>query len=301
MVVSMLTILLGTLYPLVMEALNMGKLSVGAPYFNAVFVPLMIPVIVLIGIGAIVRWRNDDWQRVWKQIAILLVVSTVLGITCGLLFIESHLFTSILGIVAALWIVMSSISTVYERLKNRQNKLVALANIPRAFYGMTLAHIGLAVTIVGITLTSNHSVDVHERMAPGDAVEFAGYEFRLERLQSVPGPNYRATEATVTVTDDGKPVTTLHTQKRLYTVRNMPMTEAGIDAGFTRDIYVSLGEPLDDNAWSLRLYHKPFVRWIWLGAIFMAFGGLLAASDRRYRLRSPVKATQVNEATAPVK
>lgn len=294
MVVSMLTILLGTLYPLVMEAMNMGKLSVGAPYFNAVFVPLMLPVIVLIGIGAIVRWRNDNWQRISKPLAILLGISAVTGIIAGLLLLESDIFISMLGLVAAFWIILTSLSAVRERLKNRQNKWLALANIPRGFYGMTLAHIGFAVMIIGITITSTHSVDVHERMAPGDSVSFANHEFTLDSLRSVPGPNYKATEAVVNISQDGKLVSTLRTQKRVYTVRNMPMTEAGIDAGLTRDIYVSLGEPLDGNAWSLRLYHKPFVRWIWLGALFMAAGGILAATDRRYRLRVKNKATQVN-------
>ncbi len=301
MVVSMLTILLGTLYPLVMEAMNMGKLSVGAPYFNAVFVPLMLPVIVLIGIGAIVRWRNDNWQRISKPLAILLGVSAVTGVITGLLLLESDIFISILGLVAAFWIILTSLSAVRERLKNRQNKWLALANIPRSFYGMTLAHIGFAVMIIGITITSTHSVDVHERMAPGDSVSFANYEFTLDSLRSVPGPNYKATEAVVNVSRDGKLVSTLRTQKRLYTVRNMPMTEAGIDAGLTRDIYVSLGEPLDGDAWSLRLYHKPFVRWIWLGALFMAAGGILAATDRRYRLRIKNKATQVDDNSVTAK
>ena len=139
-------------------------------------------------------------------------------------------------------------------------------------------------------------------MAPGDKVEFAGYEFTLSDLRGVPGPNYRATEAVVDVTKDNKHITTLRTQKRIYTVRNMPMTEAGIDSGFTRDLYVSLGEPLDDTAWSIRLYHKPFVRWLWLGAIFMALGGILAASDRRYRLKAATEtSTKLDSATVTAK
>ncbi len=291
MVVSMLTILLGTLYPLVMEALDMGKLSVGAPYFNAVFIPLMVPVIVFIGIGAIVRWRSDNWQRISKSLLILFAISVVVGIAAGIMLLESDIFVSILGLTAAFWIIASSLSTVRERLKHRKNKWVALTTIPRSFYGMTLAHIGFAVTIIGITITSTHSIDVHERMVPGDNVSFAGYDFTLETLRTVPGPNYKATEAVVNVSRDGEAVSTLRTQKRIYTVRNMPMTEAGIDGGLTRDIYVSLGEPLEDNSWSIRLYHKPFVRWIWLGAIFMAIGGILAATDRRYRLRVRKQAT----------
>ncbi len=284
LVVAMLTVLLGTLYPLVTEALNMGKLSVGAPYFNAVFIPLMLPIVFLIGIGSIVRWRNDKLDRVIKPLIWLLLVSIIAAVIIGLIFVDSALLKTITGIAAASWIILTSLSAVRARLKNRKNKLVALANLPRGFYGMTIAHIGFAVCIIGITITSNHSVDIHERMAAGDSIEFAGYRFTLDSIREVNGPNYKATEASVSVTKDNVPVTVLNTQKRIYAVRNMPMTEAGIDSGLTRDLYASLGEPLDAQAWSIRLYHKPFVNWIWLGAVLMALGGLFAASDRRYRL-----------------
>jgi cytochrome c-type biogenesis protein CcmF len=158
--------------------------------------------------------------------------------------------------------------------------------ISRIFYGMLVGHIGFAVFIVGITITSQHSVDIHQRMKIGDVIEFSNYQFHLKDLKTVSGPNYEATEAIVDVIKNEKLVTTLRSQKRIYAVRNMPMTEAGIDAGFTRDIYMALGEPLDNESWSVRLYHKPFVRWIWLGAILMAIGGLLAVLDKRYRLRT---------------
>ncbi len=285
LLVAMLTVLLGTIYPLIVEALGKGKLSVGAPYFNAVFVPLMSPVAVLIGVGAIVRWKQDDVSRVWQQLRYLLIASVVIGSSIGLMFYEIHLVRTILGLVAALWVVMTSLAAVNTRLKNRQNKLAALQIIPRGFYGMTFAHIGFALCIIGITITSQHSVDLHERMAIGDSVELSGYKFTLDDIHVLPGPNYQATEAVVKVFKNERYITTLHSQKRIYAVRNMPMTEAGIDSGLMRDLYVSLGEPLDDKAWSFRLYHKPFVRWIWLGAIFMAIGGVLAATDRRYRLQ----------------
>ncbi|MEM7027675.1 MAG: cytochrome c-type biogenesis CcmF C-terminal domain-containing protein [Pseudomonadota bacterium] len=173
-----------------------------------------------------------------------------------------------------------------------------MLTLNRGFYGMTLAHIGFAIMIIGVTVTSNHSTDVHKRMSEGEIVSFAGYDFTLAKLHVVPGPNYEATEAVVNVVKDDKHITTLKTQKRLYTVRNIPMTEAGIDPGLTRDIYVSLGEPLDSNAWSLRLYHKPFVRWIWLGAIFMAIGGVFAATDRRYRYKMKSAQTDIQSSSA---
>ena len=289
MVVAMLTVLLGTLYPLLIEALGQGKLSVGPPYFNTVFIPLMIPVILLIGVGASARWRQDDYRRVWRQLRYLAGASLALGVLLGLMFYDDHRFKTMLGLVSAAWIILTALAGLRERLRHRQHKLRYLAQMPRGFYGMTLAHIGFAVAVIGVTLTSLHSVDIHRRMAPGEAVEFADYRFELTRIHRLQGPNYAATEAVVKVLKGGAEVTTLRTQKRVYTVRDMPMTEAGIKSGLTRDLYVSLGEPLDDTAWSIRIYHKPFVSWLWLGAALMAVGGLLAATDRRYRQKARAK------------
>ena len=289
MVVAMLTVLLGTLYPLLIEALGQGKLSVGPPYFNTVFIPLMIPVILLLGVGASARWRQDDYRRVWRQLRYLAGASLALGLLLGLMFYEDHRFKTVLGLVSAAWIILTALAGLRERLRQRRHKLRYLAQMPRGFYGMTLAHIGFAVAVIGVTLTSLHSVDIHQRMAPGEAVEFADYRFELTRIHRLQGPNYAATEAVVKVLQGGAEVTTLRSQKRVYTVRDMPMTEAGIKSGLTRDLYVSLGEPLDDTAWSIRIYHKPFVSWLWLGAALMAVGGLLAATDRRYRQKARAK------------
>ena len=283
--VAMLTVLLGTIYPLIIEALNLGKLSVGAPYFNAVFVPIMAPVIIFLGLGVLTKWKQDDFSQLLKQLRNLLISSLFIGICIGLIFFENNQLKSIAGIVAALWISTTTLYSLFVKVKNKKNKLAAMRIISRSFYGMLVAHIGFAVCIVGITITSQHSVDIHQRMKVGDIIEFSDYQFHLKDLKTVSGPNYEATEAVVDVTKDEDFITTLRSQKRIYTVRNMPMTEAGIDAGFTRDIYMALGEPLDNESWSVRLYHKPFVRWIWLGAILMAIGGLLAVLDKRYRLR----------------
>ncbi len=283
--VAMLTVLLGTIYPLIIEALNLGKLSVGAPYFNAVFVPIMAPVVIFLGLGVLTKWKQDDFSQLLKQLRNLLISSLFIGICIGLIFFENNQLKSIAGIVAALWISTTTLYSLFVKIKNKKNKLAAMRIISRSFYGMLVAHIGFAVCIVGITITSQHSVDIHQRMKVGDIIEFSDYQFHLKDLKTVSGPNYEATEAIVDVTKDEDFITTLRSQKRIYTVRNMPMTEAGIDAGFTRDIYMALGEPLDNESWSVRLYHKPFVRWIWLGAILMAIGGLLAVLDKRYRLR----------------
>lgn len=282
LIVAMGTVLLGTLYPLVVEVFG-GKVSVGAPYFNSVFTPIMGVLVIVLGIGAHARWRSDRWKRLWQHLRFALLGTVVLAVLVAAMLGTNSTIKAILGVLLAGWVLLSTVSLIQSRLRHQTGFASGIASIPRGFYGMCLAHIGLAITIVGVVITSNYSSDIHTSMAPGDEEVLAGYTFRLEELRAVRGPNYKATEAEVQVLRQGKPVTVLHTQKRIYGVRGMPMTEAGIDAGLFRDFYVSLGEPLGNGKWSLRLYHKPFVRWIWLGALFMAFGGFLAVSDRRYR------------------
>ncbi|MDD9817397.1 MAG: heme lyase CcmF/NrfE family subunit [Gammaproteobacteria bacterium] len=275
--VSTATILLGTLYPLAAEVLGMGKLSVGPPYFNAVFVPLMAPVIVLVGMGPLVRWRADAASALWPRLRAALWGSVLVGVACAALLTEDRVLPTACGAGMAAWIALGTLQTLRLRLAaGRQN-------LSSGFYGMCLAHMGLAVTMCGILVSSLHSDEAHKRMAVGDSAMLAGYEFRLAALRSVPGPNYRATEAEFHVARQGRTLVVLHSQKRNYSVRDAVMTEAGIDGGLLRDLYVSLGEPLGNGAWSVRLHYKPLVRWIWLGALVMGLGGTLALSDPRYR------------------
>ena len=303
LLIAMLTVLLGTIYPLIIEALNLGKLSVGAPYFNAVFIPVMTPLVIFLGFGVLAKWKQNNFTKFLIKIRTLLISSLLIGICIGIVFYSDNKLKSIAGIVAALWISFTSLYSLYIKIRDKKDKMMALKIIPYSFYGMLIAHIGFAVSIIGITITSQHSVDIHQRMKVNDKIEFADYKFHLKDLRILSGPNYQATEAVVDVIKNEQLITTLRSQKRIYTVRNMPMTEAGIDAGFTRDIYISLGEQLDDGAWSIRLYHKPFVRWIWLGAILMAIGGLLAIIDRRYRIDRLLKKTSSNnnEAISTIK
>ena len=282
--VAMTAVLLGTVYPLVAESLGMGKLSVGVPYFNAVFVPLMIPVTLVLGIGALARWRSDDWRRLWRQLRYVLLGSVVLGIALVAMLAPNAWFKAALGVVLALWIIGGTLTTLRDRLRN-QGGLRALGSLPSGFLGMCLAHVGFAVTIIGVTLTSLYSVEEHKRMGIGDVVTFSGYSFTMQGLHDFQGPNYHGTEAVILVSRNGDKVTTLHTQKRQYPVRGNTMTEAGISGNLFRDLYASLGEPLGDGDWSIRLYYRPFVRWIWFGAVFMVLGGFMAIRDRRYRLQ----------------
>jgi cytochrome c-type biogenesis protein CcmF len=282
MIVAAAAVLLGTAYPLVIEALG-GKISVGAPYFNTVFVPLMVPVFVALGAGLLCRWRADDPARLWPQLRAGLAAAAVIGALAGAMLGGMRGAKMGFALLLALWVLWGTAAAVRARLP-AQAGIASLRALPRSLVGMSLAHVGVAVTLIGIVATSNFSVEAHERMGPGDAAHLGGYRFLLDDLREDSGPNYESTRAHFRIDRGGAPWE-LTTEKRLYTVRGMPMTEAGIDAGFTRDLYVSLGEPLGGGDWSVRMQVKPLVRWIWLGALFMAAGAVLAASDRRYRLR----------------
>jgi cytochrome c-type biogenesis protein CcmF len=285
LVVAAASILLGTLYPLLLDALGVGKISVGPPYFNSVFIPLTAPLALLVGVGAMARWKQDRMARLVGRLWIPFLVSVVVGIGIVALAMPHFLWAAALGIVLAVWVTLSTLQGVWERVANRPGRLRALGSLPRGFYGMTLAHLGIAVFVVGVTLTSLYSEEQDVRMEPGESFELGGYEFRFDGVSRVQGPNYTADQGLLLASRDGEPVAVMHPEKRIYRVQRSPMTEAAIDAGLTRDLFVALGEPLGrGGAWSVRLYHKPFIRWIWMGAVFMALGGLLAATDKRYRV-----------------
>jgi cytochrome c-type biogenesis protein CcmF len=269
------SVFLGTLYPLMADALGVGKLSVGPPYFEAVFVPLMAPALFLMGVGPLARWKHTSIPELAVLLRWALAVSLAVGLLLPLAFGEWHALTGF-GLAAAIWIVASALISLKKRPRGS-----------RAYLGMVLAHTGVAVFVVGVTLVKTYESDKDLKMKPGDTVSLAGYLFRLDEVADVKGPNYLAARAKVSVTRSGEPITVLYPEKRLYVVQNTPMTEAAIDPGFTRDLYVSLGDPFEDGSWLVKVQHKPFIDWIWSGCIIMALGGLLAASDRRYRVVLP--------------
>jgi cytochrome c-type biogenesis protein CcmF len=292
------SVLLGTLYPLFLDALDLGKISVGPPYFEAVFVPLMAPLAFLMGIGPIARWKQaslpDLWSRLWWALGVVVVTALVLPAATGK---WSPLVS--LGLGLALWIVAATVVGARERIRNTRGSLAGrLAQQPRAWWGMTVAHLGIAVFITGVTLVKGYETERDVRMAVGDTVTVGGYTFRFAGVRDAAGPNYRAVRGAVDVSRDGRPVRTLRPEKRIYNAQEMPMTEAAIASGVLGDLYVSLGDPVGDGAWTLRVYHKPFVTWIWGGCLLMALGGLLALSDRRYRVRAAREDTVAGAATA---
>ena len=263
------TVFLGTLYPLALDALGGGKISVGPPYFETVFVPLMAPALFLMGIGPLARWKRASLPELAVRLRWALAVSLALGLLLPLVFGDWRAMVGF-GLALALWVVTTALLSI----KGKQT---------RAHYGMVTAHIGVAVFVVGVTLVKGYESERDANMKPGDSVALGAYSFRLDGISDVKGPNYVAARATVSVTRGDKPVTVLHPERRVYTVQEQVMTEAAISPGLTGDLYVSLGDPLDGGAWLVKVQHKPFIDWIWGGCLIMAIGGVLAATDRRYR------------------
>ena len=277
LVVATGAVLLGTIYPLIVDALNLGKLSVGAPYFNAVFVPLMVPVVFLMVPGGIAHWREARWAQLGHDLRLPALAAVLAGAAVWTLT-ERGTWLTAMGLALATWVVVGLLVQIAIRLKKP-------GRIPASFWGMHLAHLGIAVITVGITMVKSYEVERDVRMGLNDTVTIENYSFELVGVSDVNGPNYKAIRGDVKVTKDGKPLEVLYPEKRKYFSSAMPMTEAGIDSGFFRDLYVSLGEPIEGERlqWSVRVFYKPFISWLWYGAILMVFGGLLAVSDRRYR------------------
>ena len=288
LVVAMLTILTGTLYPLFLDALGLPKLSVGAPYFSAVFVPLMLPLVVVMGIGPIAKWRRVRVGELFARLKLLFVLAIVLGGVLPLAIYGSAGLMTAAGIAAGAWALLTSVYALAGLVIKRKRATTAgraLAKIPRAMIGMALAHMGIGIFIFGVVFTSAFSDQKEAAVKTGQAVELAGYTFVLAGISNVQGPNYDAVRADVAVTRHGRAVTHLYPEKRVYTVQRNPMTEAGIQSTLFRDLYVALGEAIGPDEWGLRVYYRPFVQWIWLGALLMSVGGVLGATDKRYRLQ----------------
>ncbi|QTN24980.1 heme lyase CcmF/NrfE family subunit [Rhizobacter sp. AJA081-3] len=293
-------VLLGTLYPLVLDALGLGKISVGPPYFDTVFVPLMAPLVFLMGVGPMARWKATELPDLWTRLRWALGVAIVAAL--GVEWSTGEIgFQATLGLAMAFWIIASVATDLFERLRGG-NPLERAKLLPRAMVGMMVAHLGVAAFIIGVTMVKGHEVERDVKMEVGDTTEVRGYTFTFKGVSDTTGPNYVAARATIEVSRDGRMLRTMHPEKRMYRVQQNPMTEADIDTGFTRDLYVSLGEPIEGSkgAWIVRVYFKPFVDWIWGGCLLMALGGLLAATDRRYRakVRSEQGASSIVGASA---
>lgn len=287
LVVATAAVLLGTLYPLLYEALTGGeKISVGPPYFNAVFVPLMLLLLLAMGPGPLARWKRTSARELVRNLAWVAAASVALGVVLPLVVTGTLALWAVVGVGLASWITLSLVEDTRKRVAHKRGLKAQLQAIPKlgaGYLGMWVAHFGIAVTVLGIAMVVVYSEERDVRMAPGDRVEVGGWTFQFEGIRRAEGANWEAQEGVVTVFKDGRQRYELLPQKRYYPVRSMVMTQAAINPRFTRDLYVALGEPLGDGAWALRVHYKPFVRWVWLGGLLMALGGVTAALDRRYR------------------
>jgi cytochrome c-type biogenesis protein CcmF len=288
LVVAAGSVLLGTLYPLALDALGLGKISVGPPYFESVFVPLMVPVVFLMGVGPVMRWKHMPLPELGR----LLRWAFATGVVCAIVLplLSGRWSTlSALGFLLAAWVIATCGVSLRRRLRRQDNAAGLWARLrasSRSYYGMLVAHLGIAVFVAGVTLVKGYETETDARMAPGDTAHLAGYAFRFDGTHEVQGPNYVSARATLQVTREGREIAVLHPEKRLYTVQRQQMTEAAIHTRPTRDLYVSLGDPIAGakDTWLVRIQHKPFIAWLWGGCFLMALGGALAASDRRYRV-----------------
>ena len=278
-------VLIGTLYPLVFDALGAGKISVGPPYFNALFVPFSLLLCFFMGIGVLLRWKKSSPAQILKVLVPSFVLAVVAGVASAYVFNSEMALKATIALVIAYWVIFTLLIDVRSKVNNKTLKIAALMKLPKSYWAMQLAHLGVVVTLIGIALVATFSEERDIRMVPGDKASIAEYTFEFRGAKKFIGPNYQGDVGSVLVTKNGEFFAELKPEKRVYTARGSMMTEADIDAGLFVDIFVALGEPLANGAWAVRLQYKPFMRWVWLGGLLMMIAGLLTAFDRRYRMK----------------
>ncbi len=278
-------VLIGTLYPLIVDALGGGKMSVGPPYFNLLFVPFSLLLAFFMGIGILLRWKKSSLRKLLKQLLPSFVLAVVVGVSAAYLFNQDLAFKATLALVLAFWVVFSLILDAFSKVSNKADKLVGLSKLSPSYWAMQIAHLGVVVTMVGVALVATYSEERDIRMVPGDIVKLAEYSFEFQGAKKISGPNYSADMGTIEVLKNNQFFATMHPEKRFYPARGSMMTEADINAGLFADVFVALGEPLADGAWAVRLQYKPFMRWVWFGGVLMMFAGMLTVFDRRYKIR----------------
>ncbi|MFT5635468.1 MAG: cytochrome c-type biogenesis protein CcmF [Cognaticolwellia sp.] len=299
LVTATVTILLGTLYPLIIDAMGMGKISVGAPYFNAVFVPMMIALFLFMGVGPLTRWKKARKGELSKHLNVTSVFSVLFGAAWPFIFAGEFSLSAFIGMTLGCWIVLAVLKDVFNNAKQADGSLKFSA-VPLNHIGMAVAHAGIAITVIGVTMVSTYENEINVKMAPGESVNLSGYTIEFDGTKNILGPNYSAIQGQIKVSIDGEFVTLLKPELRTYKVQRMGMTEAAIHTNVWRDIYVALGDPLETNSWSMRLYYKPFIVWIWSGGFFMALGGFLAILSKRYRKRVLVTEQKLKQSTSAV-
>ncbi|MDP6414155.1 MAG: heme lyase CcmF/NrfE family subunit [Gammaproteobacteria bacterium] len=283
LVVASASIFLGTLFPMVYQALTDDLISIGPPYFNSIFAPLIMLLILFLGIGPMSRWKRTSTAYLLQQLGRVALASVAIGVLLPLLVLLEFSFAATVSITLAAWVVLSIGKDVSNKITNKPTLFQGLRAMTLSYYGMQTAHLGVAVMLVGIGLSSYFSAEKSVLLEQGQSTDLAGYDFVFIGSSAVTGPNFLAEEVEISVLKAGVEIEVLHPQRRIYTASGTPSTEMGIDAGLLRDLFITLGEEKQAGAWSMTIYVKPFIQWIWLGTIFMVFGGTLAAGDKRYR------------------
>jgi len=284
LVVTAALILIGTLYPLFLDAMNLGKISVGPPYFNFVFLIPTVPLLFLLAVGMHAKWKKGQLGEMRGPLTVLGVGAAIFGLLVPVVAYGSFHVMSAIGLSAGVWVILSSLWDPIQRWRRKQT-------LSRGLLGMSIAHIGVGLFAIGVTVVQMYKIEKDIALKPGESYTMQGYEFRFNGTKQIDGPNYVAMQSEVAITKEGKTIAVLHPQKRVYRVQKSPMTEAGLEVDWNRDLFVAMGEDLGNGSWSLRLQYKPMVRFIWLGAVIMALGGLLAITDRRF-LRQRSKAAE---------
>ena len=283
LIAALIVVLLGTLLPLVHKEIGLGSISIGEPFFNSMFTILIVPFALFLGVGSLFRWKRQKLSDLKKPLSLILILSVLSTIAFLFVFAPYLTWLAVLGTFLGFWIIVAVIYEIYLRSTHRHAFSKGVMKLGNSHWAMSFGHLGLAVIIMGITMTQNFSIEKDIKLAVGEHITFEHYDFHFDQVNALNGPNYTGTVGIFTVKQDQKQIAVMKAEKRLYTVQRMPMTEAAIDAGITRDLYIAMGEQLPDGAWAVRIYYKPFIRWIWLGPLIMAFGGLLMICDRRYR------------------
>ncbi|MDA1371173.1 MAG: heme lyase CcmF/NrfE family subunit [Proteobacteria bacterium] len=283
LVVAAASIFLGTIFPMVYQALTNDLISIGPPYFNAIFVPLMILLVLFLGVGPLSRWKRTSTAYLLQQLTRVAGASLVIGVILPLIILLEFSFAATVSVALAAWIVLSMGKDLMNKTANKATRSKGLRSLSLSYYGMQTAHLGIAVMLIGIGLTSYFSSERSVVLGPGQSIDLGDYEFTFISSSAVRGPNFIADEAEITVHKAGVEIEVLRPQRRVYLATGTPSTEMAIDSGFLRDLFITLGEEKTGGAWSMTIYVKPFIRWVWLGALFMALGGMVAAGDKRYR------------------
>ncbi|MCC5880422.1 MAG: heme lyase CcmF/NrfE family subunit [Idiomarina sp.] len=285
LVVATMVVLIGTLLPLVHQELGLGTISIGEPFFDEVFMWITVPFALMLGLAPMVRWRRQKWPELQKTVLLAFALAVGLGWALPAIFAGHVSGLAVLGLILALWVLFGTVAELHMRVAHQENKFNGLVKLGRSHWGMVLGHVGFAVMIIGVTMVQNYEVERDVRMSPGDTFSEQGYTFHFEEMREVQGPNYVSDKAVIRISRNGRDIETVFTEKRFYHVRRQVMTQTGLQVGLFRDLYVALGDELGDGSYAFRIHYKPFVRWIWAGALIMSIGGLLSITDRRYRMR----------------